>query len=87
MKYGNGGNPYIGRALKALLRESGFSNRSVSASYEIFDDLTSFVEWLASCLELRGHTELRQNAQELRTWCEDPDALVAVSWFEVIGAA
>jgi SAM-dependent methyltransferase len=87
IQIGNGGNPYVGRALKGLLRESGFSNRSVSASYEIFDDLACFVEWLASCLELRGHAELRQNAQELRAWCEDPDALIAISWFEGIGSA
>ena len=85
MQIGNGGNPYVGRALKGLLRESGFSNTSVSASYEIFDDLSCFVEWLASCLELRGHTELRQKTPELRAWCENPDAVVAVSWFEAIG--
>jgi len=87
IQIGNGGNPYVGRALKGLLRESAFSNRSVSASYEIFDDLSCFVEWLASCLELRGHTELRQNGQELRAWCKDPDALIAISWFEGIGSA
>jgi len=82
----NGGNPYVGRALKGLLREAGFFNISVSASYEIFDDLTCFVEWLANCLELKGHTELRKNARELREWCENPDALVAICWFEVLGA-
>src|SRR4029077_17167706 len=71
----NGGNPYVGRALKGLLRESGFSKVSISASYEFFDDLPVFVEWLASCLESRGHTELRQNGQEMRAWCEHPDAL------------
>ena len=78
----NGGNPHVGRALKSLLRESGFSNISFSASYEIFDDPTFFVEWLASCLELRGHTELRQNGQQVREWSEHPDAIIAVSWFE-----
>jgi len=82
----NGGNPYVGRALKGLLRESGFSNMSVSASYEIFDDPVTFVEWLANCLEVRGHTKLRKNAQELRAWCENPDALIAVSWFEALGS-
>ena len=83
----NGGNPYVGRALKGLLREAGFSKRSVSASYEVFDNLACFVEWLANCLELKGHTELRKNARELRAWCENPDALVAIPWFEVLGAA
>jgi len=87
MQIANGGNPYVGRALKGLLRESGFCKISISASYEIFDDLPCFVEWLASCLEPRGHAELRQNAQEVRAWCEHPDALVAVSWFEALGAA
>jgi ubiquinone/menaquinone biosynthesis C-methylase UbiE len=86
MQIANGGNPYVGRALKGLLLESGFSKISISASYEIFDDLPSFVEWLASCLESKGHTELRQNGQEVRAWSEHPAALVAVSWFEGLGA-
>ena len=83
----NGGNPYVGRALKGLLRESGFSQISISASYEIFDDRPVFVEWLASCLELKGHSELRRNQQELRAWCESPDVVIAVSWFEALGFA
>ena len=83
----NGGNPHVGRALKGLLRESGFSKISISTSYEIVDDPASFVEWLASCLEFRGHTELRQNGQEVRVWSEHNDALVAVAWFEALGAA
>jgi hypothetical protein len=83
----NGGNPHVGRALKGLLRESGFSNISISASYEIVDDRATFVEWLANCLELRGHTELRQNGREVRAWSEHPDTLVAVSWFEGLGMA
>jgi ubiquinone/menaquinone biosynthesis C-methylase UbiE len=87
MQISNGGNPHVGRALKALLRESGFSNISMSASYELMDDPAFFVNWLASCLELRGHTELRQNEQEARAWSEHPDALVAVSWFEGLGTA
>ncbi len=83
----NGGNPYVGRALKGFLRESGFSNTSLTASCEIFDEPAFFVEWLASCLELRGHTELTQNGQEVREWSEHPDALIAVSWFEGVGTA
>jgi ubiquinone/menaquinone biosynthesis C-methylase UbiE len=83
----NGGNPYVGRSLKGLLRESGFSQITLSASYELFDDPASFVEWLASCLEAKGHTELRKKGQELRAWSEHPDALVAATWFEGLGAA
>jgi hypothetical protein len=83
----NGGNPYVGRTLKSLLCESGFSQVSISASYEILDDAPSFVGWLASCLELKGHSELRRNEHELRAWCEHPDALIAVSWFEGLGIA
>src|SRR5262249_53471723 len=73
----NGGNPHVGRALRGLLRESGFSNISLTASYEIFDDPAFFVEWLAGCLELRGYTELRQKGQEVREWSEHPDTLIA----------
>jgi SAM-dependent methyltransferase len=87
MQIADGGNPHVGRAIKGLLRESGFSNISISASYEIVDDLPTFVEWLANCLELRGQAELRQNEKEVRAWCEHPDALIAVSWFEGVGAA
>jgi ubiquinone/menaquinone biosynthesis C-methylase UbiE len=83
----NGGNPYVGRTLKGLLREAGFSKISISASYEIFDDLPTFLDWLTSCLESRGHAELKQNAQEVCAWSEHPDALVAVAWFEGLGAA
>jgi hypothetical protein len=83
----NGANSYVERALKGLLRESGFSKISISGSYEIFDDLPVFVEWLAGCLESRGHTELRQNALKLRAWSEHPDALVAVAWSEGLGVA
>jgi SAM-dependent methyltransferase len=81
----NGGDPHVGRQLKGLLREAGFSKIRISASYELFDDLPAFVEWLANCLELRGYTELRQRAQEVRAWSEHPDALIAVSWFEGLG--
>jgi len=77
----------VGRALKGFLRESGFSNVSLTASYEIFDEPGFFVEWLADCLELRGHTELRQNSHAVREWSEHPDALIAVSWFEGLGSA
>jgi len=83
----NGGNPYLGRALKGLLRESGFSNISIAASYEIFDDRACFVEWLANCLELKGHADLRKNERELRAWYDNPDAVIAVSWFEGLGSA
>lgn len=83
----NGGNPHVGRALRGFLRESGFSSTSLTASYEVLDDTAFFLDWLASCLELRGHTELRRNAQEVRKWSEHPDAIIAVSWFEGLGTA
>ena len=87
MQIANGGDPHVGRALKGLLRESGFSEISISASYEIFEPPAHFVEWLASCLVSRGHTELKKNEQEVRAWSEHPDAFVAVSWFEGLAAA
>jgi len=83
----NGGNPHVGRTLRSLLRQSGFSNVSLSASYELVYDPAFFIDWLASCLELRGHSELRQNGKEVHAWSEHPDAFVAVSWFEGLGTA
>jgi hypothetical protein len=73
--------------LKGLLRESGFSNVSLSASYELVDDPAFFIDWLASCLELKGYTELGKNRKEVCAWTEDPDAFVAVSWFEGLATA
>src|SRR5262249_14436011 len=83
----NGGNPHVGRSLKCLLRQSGFSNVSLSGSYELVYDPAFLIDWLASCLELRGHTELRQNGKEVLEWSEHSDAFVAVSWFEGLGIA
>ena len=83
----NGGNPHVGRALRSLLRESGFSNVALSASYELVYDPAFFIDWLASCLELKGYTELRKNRKEVCAWTEHPDAFVAVSWFEGLATA
>jgi SAM-dependent methyltransferase len=83
----NGGDPLAGRALKGLLRECGFSNVSISASYEIADDPASWLEWLAGRLELSGHPQLKQNDRELRAWIQNPDALIAIAWFEGLGIA
>jgi SAM-dependent methyltransferase len=83
----NGGNPYVGRALKGLLRKSGFSQISISASYEIFEPPGDFLDWLINCLVSRGHAELRQNEEEVRAWSEHSDAFAAVSWFEGLAVA
>ena len=83
----NGGNPHVGRSLKGLLRESGFSNASLSGSYELVYDPAFFIDWLASCLERRGHTELKHNEAEVHAWSQHPDAFVAVSWFEGLAIA
>jgi ubiquinone/menaquinone biosynthesis C-methylase UbiE len=87
MQIANGGNPHVGRAFTRLLRESGFSRISISASYEIYDDPAFFAEWLAGYLESRGHTELRNSAQEVRAWSEHPDVVLALAWFKGLGAA
>jgi hypothetical protein len=87
MQIANGGNPNVGRALRSFLRESGFSNTSLSASYELVYDPAFFIDWLASCLELRGYAEFRQNGKAIRAWSEHPDAFVAVSWFEGLATA
>src|SRR5262249_38542768 len=68
LQISNGGNPFVGRTLKGHLRSSGFSNVSISACYEIYDDPPLFAEWLTSCLESKGDSELREHGQEVRTW-------------------
>ena len=74
------------RRLKAATIEAGADEVRYEAETDTLEN-PDLVEWLANCLELSGHVELRKNAGELREWYENADALVAVSWFEALGSA
>lgn len=93
----NGGNPYIGRQLRALLREAGFTGIKASASYECYEPLSSIAEYLALRIESsenldraveRGWTDsqsLVSMSSALREWSQHPDGLFAQAWCEAVG--
>ncbi|MBW4649842.1 MAG: methyltransferase domain-containing protein [Kastovskya adunca ATA6-11-RM4] len=93
----NGGNPYVGRHLRALLREAGFTDIKASGSYECYEDLSTIAEYLALRIESsdtvdlavqKGWTDaesLGVMSQALRKWSQHPDGLFAQAWCEVVG--
>lgn len=93
----NGGNPYVGRNLRALLREAGFTGIKASASYECYDDLSSIGEYLALGISSsqasdqaveKGWTDsqsLGSMSSALRQWSQHPDGIFAQAWCEAVG--
>lgn len=89
----NGGHPYIGRDLKALLRSAGFSIMCASATYQCYEPLNVITEYLALQIEASDGRSSRNQikaadlaamAQALRTWSQHPDGLFAQAWCEVV---
>lgn len=93
----NGGNPYIGRHLRALLRETGFTNIKASATYECYEPLSSIAEYLAVRIEA-SKTLDKALAEEwtdersptviscaLRKWSHHPDGFFAQALCEAVG--
>ncbi len=93
----NGGNPYVGRHLRALLREAGFTGIKASASYECYEDLSAIGEYLALRIESsetfdkaveRGWSDsqsLGSMSSALRQWSQNPDGIFAQAWCEAVG--
>ncbi|MEH2453372.1 methyltransferase domain-containing protein [Nostoc sp.] len=93
----NSGNPYVGRELRALLRQSGFTNIKASASYQCYEPLSEATEYLALLIEAsakvdqaveKGWTDERSltaMSYALREWSQHPDGFFAQSWCEVVG--
>jgi ubiquinone/menaquinone biosynthesis C-methylase UbiE len=96
----NGGDPFIGAHLKALLREAGAASVIWSASYDIWstpEAVRSFMD--VHMVEMAGPRIVEQvtglgwvgpehfEAAEaaIREWGESPDAIFAVSMGEAIG--
>jgi SAM-dependent methyltransferase len=78
----NGGDVYVGRKLKALLREAGFVERAFAISYECYESPALIAEFLALRLESEGALE---GAAALRQWSGHADALFAQAWCEALG--
>jgi ubiquinone/menaquinone biosynthesis C-methylase UbiE len=94
----NGGNPYVGRQLRGLLREAGFTGIKVSGSYECYENLTSIAEYLALRIEdsetidkavEKGWVEdsqaLSAMSRALTQWSQHPDGIFAQAWCEAVG--
>lgn len=85
----NGGNPYIGRHLPALLRQAGFTNIKSSATYECHNPLSSIAEYLALRIEISKTGDAGKSpillSQVLREWSCHPDGFFAQAWCEAVG--
>ena len=77
-----GGDSHAGRKLGAWLRQAGYQDVVVSASYEIYPSTREIAEYLARQLEREEDTE---SANALREWAADSESLFAQSWFEAVG--
>lgn len=82
LQTGNGGNVHAGRHLGDWLRQAGFTNVRLTASYEIYEENTVIVDHLAIQMEVAGQP---QHAATWRTWGLQPYALFAQAWFEAVG--
>ena len=78
----NGGDVHAGRKLPALVRAAGFINIQFSATYECYPSAPLIGDYLALRLEAAKATE---EAEALRDWSRDPDAVFAQAWCEVLG--
>lgn len=94
------GSPYIGRRLKALLREAGFVRVSGQASYDSYptqESLIGVMEIFASTFEERSYVDkvtengisnekkMREIAHGLREFGKHPDSFLANAHCEVVG--
>ncbi len=94
----NGGDVYVGRKFKALLRQSGFTSIEFSASYQCYKPLELIGEYLALRIENSREVDkavekgwateaaLRQMAEALRQWSQDEDGLFAQAWCEALAS-
>jgi SAM-dependent methyltransferase len=96
----NGGNPFIGADLKALLREAGAASIAWSASYDVWstpEEVRSFMDVhlvemagpriveQATALGWVGPEHFSTAEAAIREWGEHPDAIFAVAMGEAIG--
>ncbi len=93
----NGGNPYIGRELRRLLQEGGFSGVWLTASYDCYEDVGLFAELIAErILSARtserptgdGRSEsapVERLGDAFCQWAKQPGVLYAQSFVEAIG--
>lgn len=96
----SGGNPFIGRTLRALLRELGFINTKAFASYDSFanegtvetvsnmmvDEFTGpAISELAINMGWADQAKLDEIVSATKEWIGHPDAVFYHNWCEAIG--
>ena len=95
----NGGDPFIGKHLRALLREAGFMQTIGSASYSTWGTADATRDFFNVILEMLAgqdiarqaiemgwadQSQMEQSAIALKKWAEHPDAFFALTNCEVI---
>ena len=78
----NGGDIHVGGKFPALLRAAGLKTSAFSASYECYEPPRLITEYLGQRLEAAN---LTNEAEALRQWSLNPDAIFAQAWCEIIG--
>jgi SAM-dependent methyltransferase len=78
----NGGDVQVGRKFPGLLRNSGFTAKKFSASYECYTSPPLIGDYLARQLQTAG---ANVESEDLRSWSQHPDAVFAQSWCEILG--
>ena len=91
----NGGDPFIGRRSKALLREAGFENIQTSSScggrspenQARAADRYYGSEWADRIVELgiADSETLRKIGDARQKFAEHPDAFISITWCEAVG--
>ena len=88
----NGGDVTAGRKLGSWLRQAGFRDVVMSASYECYREPARIAEYLA--LQIESAPDARPEAgwehrisiaAELRRWSAGAGALFAQAWCEAVG--
>lgn len=74
----NGGDIFVGRKLPGLLRSAGFDSLRFSATYDCYQSPQLIAEYLALKLP-------NAEADALRLWSRQPDAIFAQAWCEILG--
>ena len=97
MQTRNGGDPTVGRKLGAMLSSAGYSDVSMAAHYECYEDRARIAEYLAQQIEVEAseidgddaeemaRTDPAKLAAVLRDWAREPVSLFARAWVSALG--
>jgi ubiquinone/menaquinone biosynthesis C-methylase UbiE len=94
----NGGNPYVGKDLRALLHQAGFVRVQMAASYECRDTVEAVRAWASTVVAalstvapqlveagLASSDMIEEAIVAWKAWSADPAAFYADAWCYAIG--